>query len=86
MEKVGSSNLVTGSCNSNFTQFRHLRYYDQKVTSCGTDVGVTLCNPQRGVMVMAAPAPQSGSFSPGQERKLKVEISFLFLLRYIWYK
>ena len=34
MEKVGSSNLVTGSCNSNFTQFRHLRYYDQKVTSC----------------------------------------------------
>ena len=29
------SNLVTGSCNPNFTQYRNLRYLDKKVTSVG---------------------------------------------------
>ena len=33
------SNLVTGSCNTNFTQYRHLRYLDKKVTIPGVGLG-----------------------------------------------
>ena len=27
------NSVVTGTCNANFTQYRHLRYFDEKVTN-----------------------------------------------------
>ena len=67
--------VVTGTSNANFTQYRHLRYFDEKVNKTEHLYTVKHCNnilTKKGVIIMKSNTSHTfGCYSPGLDKKTK---------------